>query len=107
MPSRILVARLDSLGDCVLSPSCVIGLRSIFPAAHLTGAFAQSTAPLYAHCPLFDQIISIPSEAPQAWRQLVEPPYDIAICPRWDVDYWSTRQLAMLSRAPMRVGFDR
>ena len=34
-------------------------------------------------------------------------PYDLAICPRWDVDYWSTRSLALLSQAPVRIGFDR
>jgi heptosyltransferase-2 len=107
MPDRILVARLDSIGDCVLSSAFVAGLRSLFPAAHLTGAFAASTAPLFAHCPLFDRVIPIPIDRPQTWRELIEPPYDIAICPRWDVDYWSTRQLAMMSQAPVRIGFDR
>jgi ADP-heptose:LPS heptosyltransferase len=104
---RILVARLDSLGDCVLSSSFVAGLRSLFPDAHLTGGFASSTAPLFEHCPLFDSVISVPRAPGKSWRPLVGAGYDVAICPRWDVDYWSTRHLATLSQAPIRIGFDR
>ena len=105
--SRILVARLDSLGDCILSSGFFAGLRQLFPSAHLTGAFSQSTAPLFAHCPLFDRVLPVPPGPVAAWRALLDPPYDVAICPRWDVDYWSTRQLALLSQAPVRIGFDR
>jgi ADP-heptose:LPS heptosyltransferase len=104
---RILVARLDSLGDCVLSSSFFMGLRKRFPRAHLTGGFSALTAPLFEHSPLFDRILSMPAGAPSSWRSLLEAPYDLAICPRWDVDYWSTRHLAMLSQAPVRVGFER
>ena len=105
--SRIFVARLDSLGDCVLSSSFFMGLRKQFPKAHLTGAFSTLAAPLFEHSPLFDRVLSIPAGALSSWRALLEAPYDLAICPRWDVDYWSTRHLAMLSQAPVRVGFDR
>jgi ADP-heptose:LPS heptosyltransferase len=104
---RILVARLDSLGDCILSSSFFVGLRQLFPTAHLTGAFSRLTASLLEHCPLFDRVLSISPGPSEAWRALVDPPYDLAICPRWDVDYWSTRQLALLSQAPVRISFDR
>jgi ADP-heptose:LPS heptosyltransferase len=105
--SRILVARLDSLGDCVLASSFFIGLRDLFPKAHLTGAFSVSTSPLFESSPAFDHIASIPTGSTETWPTLIHPPYDVAILPRWDVDYWSTRHLAILSQAPVRIGFDR
>ena len=104
---RILVARLDSLGDCVLSTGFLAGLRQLFPTAHITGAFSAATAPLFDHCPLLDRVVAMPVQPGEARRDLLEPPYDLAICPRWDVDCWSTRQLALWSGAPIRVGFDR
>jgi ADP-heptose:LPS heptosyltransferase len=91
----------------VLSSAFFVALRNRFPKAHLTGAFNAVTASLFEHCPLFDRILSIPPGPTSAWRMLVGAPYDLAICPRWDVDYWSTRHLATLSRAPIRIGFDR
>jgi heptosyltransferase-2 len=105
--ARILVARLDAVGDCILASSFFAGLRRLFPSAHLTGAFRPETAPLYDACPLFDRVIRLPPGQPQSWADLLEPPYDMAILPRWDVDHWSTRELALLSGAPIRVGFER
>jgi ADP-heptose:LPS heptosyltransferase len=104
---RILVARLDSLGDCILSSSFFIGLRRLFPTAHLTGAFSETTASLFEHGPLFDRLIPVPPQPSGGWPDMLDPPYDLAICPRWDVDPWSTRQLMLLSQAPVRLGFDR
>jgi|HubBroStandDraft_1064217.scaffolds.fasta_scaffold00152_19 ADP-heptose:LPS heptosyltransferase len=104
---RILVARLDSLGDCILSSSFFAGLRQLFPTAHLTGAFSEDVVPLFDHCPIFDRVVAMPLEPSDGRLGLLDPPYDLAICPRWDVDHWSTRQLALESRAPIRVGFDR
>jgi ADP-heptose:LPS heptosyltransferase len=105
--AKILVARLDSLGDCVLSSSFFMGLRDLFPQARLTGAFNPLTAALFNDCPVFDRVVAIPPAPSDAWPSLLDPPYDLAICPRWDVDHWSTRRLALLSEAPIRIGFDR
>jgi ADP-heptose:LPS heptosyltransferase len=105
--SRILVARLDSIGDCVLSSSFFRGLRRLFPDAEITGALPTTVAPLFVASGLFDRILPLAPNSPEIWAGLLAPPYDVAILPRWDVDYWSTRQLAFLSRAPIRIGFDR
>ena len=105
--AKILVARLDSLGDCVLSSSFFMGLRRLFPQARLTGVFNETAAQLFGHCPLFDRVLQVPPAPGEAWRSLLEAPYDLAICPRWDVDHWATRRLALLSQAPIRIGFDR
>jgi ADP-heptose:LPS heptosyltransferase len=105
--SRILVARLDSLGDCVLSSSFFVGLRRLFPKAHLTGVFSVSTSALFEGSPAFDRIVAIPRDSTETWRELIQAAYDVANFPRWDIDYWSTRHLAILSQAPVRIGFDR
>jgi ADP-heptose:LPS heptosyltransferase len=105
--ARILVARLDAVGDCILASSFFAGLRRLFPSAHLTGAFRPQTASLYDVCPLFDRIIRLLPGQAQSWPDLLQPPYDLAILPRWDVDHWSTRDVALLSGAPIRVGFER
>lgn len=105
--ARILVLRLDSLGDCVLSSSFFIGLRQLFPGAHLSVAFNEMTAPLFEACPLFDRIFALRRGASEAWLEQVDPPYDAVICPRWDVDHWLMRRLALRAGAPVRIGFDR
>jgi ADP-heptose:LPS heptosyltransferase len=105
--ARLLALRLDTLGDCVLSSSFFIGLRRLFPHAHLTAAFGQSAVPLFEACPLFDRLIAVPAGACESWGALLEPPYDAVICPRWDVDQWATRRFALMAEAPIRIGFDR
>jgi heptosyltransferase-3 len=105
--ARILVLRLDSLGDCVLSTSLFIGLRQLFPRAHLTAAFSDATAPLFEACPLFDRVVTLPRGCCESWLAQLEPPYDAVICPRWDVDHWLVRRFALMVGAPIRIGFDR
>ncbi|MEI9982075.1 MAG: glycosyltransferase family 9 protein [Aliidongia sp.] len=105
--ARILALRLDTLGDCVLASSFFIGLRRLFPHAHLTAAFNWLTAPLFEACPLFDRLIAVPVGTGESWGALLEPPYDAMICPRWDVDPWATRRFALMAEAPIRIGFDR
>ena len=105
--AKILVLRLDSLGDCVLSSSFFIGLRQLFPKAHLSGAFSEMTAPLFEACPLFDRVFALPRGDCEAWLAQIEPPYDAVICARWDVDHWLARRFALMVGAPVRIGFDR
>ncbi len=105
--ARILVLRLDSLGDCVLSSSFFIGLRQLFPRAHLSVAFSTATAPLFEACPLFDRVFAFTLGDCEAWLAQVEAPYDVVICPRWDVDHWLARRFALMVGAPIRIGFDR
>jgi ADP-heptose:LPS heptosyltransferase len=101
--ARILVVRLDSIGDCVLSAGFFIGLRALFPAAHITGVFQEETAPLYETSGLFDEILRASGgNGPE-----LSPPYDLAICPRWDIDHWGALELIQRSGAPLLVGFER
>lgn len=104
---RILVARLDGVGDAVLGSGLYAGLRRLFPDAQVTGAFSEVTAPLFEACPHLDRVVALPWRPVESRTAFLDPPYDLAICPRWDVDAWATRPLALLSGAPIRVGFDR
>jgi hypothetical protein len=80
---RILVARLDSIGECAVSAGCFIGLRALFPAAHITAVFRKETAPLDESSALFDAIVGVTGKA--GWAAgMLSPPYDPAICPQWD-----------------------
>jgi heptosyltransferase-2 len=101
---RLLVVRLDSIGDCVLSATFFLGLRELFPNAEITAVLQPDTAPLYAHSGLFDQILV--AAIGEVGLGLT-PPYHMAISPRWDVDYWNARTWVLRSEAPVRLGFDR
>lgn len=62
--ARILVARLDAIDDCILSAGFFIGLRALFPTAHITGVFQEETAPLYESSGRFDTILRCPQPDP-------------------------------------------
>src|SRR4051812_18187932 len=65
--SRILVARLDAMGDCVLSSSFFRGLRRLFPRAEITGALPAKIVQLFDAGDLFDRILPLPPNSPEAW----------------------------------------
>lgn len=103
---RILEVRLDGIGDCVLSTAFFIGLREQFPSAHITAVLRDTVVPLFRSTGLFDEILS----ADRGGRLIdgtLSPPYDLAVAPRWDFDYWGAPELVLASGAPVRVGFDR
>jgi ADP-heptose:LPS heptosyltransferase len=104
--ARIIVVRLDGVGDCVLSAGFFVGLRDLFPDAHITALFREDAAPLYEASGLFDVIWKV-SAMDGRLDGFPSQSYDLAICPRWDIDYWSARQLILRSNAPIRIGFDR
>jgi ADP-heptose:LPS heptosyltransferase len=104
--SRVLVVRLDGIGDCVLSSGFFIGLRERFPNSHITGVFRSNTAPLFEESGFFDKILRV-TETGDEVADALTPPYDLAISPRWDIDYWTAENLILRSAAPIRVGFDR
>ena len=79
----ILAALLDSIGDFAVSADCFIGLRALFPSAHITAVFRKETAPLDASSVLLDAIVGVTGKAGWATGML-SPPYDLAICPQWD-----------------------
>jgi len=98
--ARILVVRLDGIGDAIMCAGFFIALRNLFPNGHITAVLDQKTTPLYAEGALFDALVSPGGGA-------IQSDYDLAICPRWDVDYYGEGRIALDSGAPIRIGFLR
>lgn len=118
-PTRILVVRLDELGDMVLFSGFFRELRRNYPHAHVTLVAKPVGAEIMGTSPHIDRVLTFdhsfhrvlrPLLVPfAAWwfarQALVEHHFDIAIQPRWDVDSNYAAWLVYFSGASMRVGY--
>lgn len=116
---RVLIVRLDEIGDLVLFSATLRELRRILPTAFITLVVKESVYNLVEKCPYVNEILPYragvykyfrPFILPfRAWnfarRYLREPGYDIAIMPRYDVDASGAALLIYFSGAMLRVGF--
>ncbi len=118
-PRRILVIRLDLIGDLVLSMTVVRALRHSYPDAEIDLLAVPASAKVVLHDPDLAEIITYdpniwrrPKALSQAknwrdayslWRRLRTRHYDIAVSifGRW------AGVIAVLSGAKRRVGFGR
>lgn len=130
MPQRILVVRLGSMGDIVHTLPAVIALRNAFPNAHIGWTVEQRWTPLLAaegsppsgmrgpERPLVDQVHVVNTLAWRkallsvgTWREIRAAVSDLRIV-NYEVAFdfqgtFKSAVLAQLSRAPIRIGFDR
>jgi heptosyltransferase-2 len=124
---RILVTRLDGIGDFVMLTPFLRELRRNYPESRITLVTGRNAAPIAETCPYVDEVLFL--DSPPARRSF--PSYlqyaaalmryldrldtfakshlqgrvDLAIQPRWDVDlHWATL-VTLLSGAPKRVGY--
>ena len=116
---RIVVLKLDELGDVVLVTPFLRELRRAAPRAHVTVVAQAAAADLLARSPYVDAVLVHRTTCRRALRPFVLPwraavlgyrrlrPLDpqLALVPRWDGDYWYATFAALLSGAPARVGF--
>ncbi len=111
---RILVVRLDRLGDFLLTTPLLRHLRARCPHAHITLAVQPMTYALAETCPYVDQLMTVPEAmlaspigmlelAGRARREL--PPFDLALLPRWDIDYYQAGLLAWAVQPRSVLGF--
>ncbi|HZS02310.1 MAG TPA: hypothetical protein VFE37_26580, partial [Chloroflexota bacterium] len=111
---RILVIRLDLLGDLVFSVPAIRALRAAFPAAELTVLTLPYTRPLLALVPGVDRVLSLDVNQyrrPGGWRRLGEAValvralrqdgYDLCVA----LHGRPAGVLALLSGARYRVGY--
>jgi heptosyltransferase-2 len=116
---RILVIRLDDIGDMVLSTPLIRGLRDAAPAAFISLVVKPSVFNLVEHCPHVDEILtydpgplgepSTPARmrntlgftAHHLWRRR----FDVAVVPRWDADLYHATFMAYWSGALWRIGY--
>ena len=111
---RILVIRLDLLGDVVNSLPAITALRECFPGAEITVLVLPSSEPLFQAVPGVDHVLGLDVHAfrrPAGWRswrsavetlrQLRAAAFDLCLCLHGRVP----SALAALSGARWRVGY--
>jgi len=126
-PPRILVTRIDGMGDFVMCIPLLRELRRKFPDSYITLAVGRNAIGLALPCPYVNQVFAIDSSPKDTssssylkylWtlalylRNLLRfsnehlvGRIDLAIQPRWDVDlHWATL-ITFLSGAPRRIGY--
>jgi ADP-heptose:LPS heptosyltransferase len=119
----ILVIRLDEVGDIVLTSPFLRELRRNAAAAWITLLVKPGTRNLVEHCPYVNEVLAydrtVPAELKGAqlqWhrhkkamrlaiKHLWTRHFDVALVPRWDVDYYHGAYLSYFSRAHRRIGF--
>jgi ADP-heptose:LPS heptosyltransferase len=115
---RILIVRLDELGDMVLFSGFFRELRRCRPDAHITlvasriGATVMAASPHLDRLVVFDERmrgplrpILMPFVARRFAKEFLTESYDLAIQPRWDLDSHYAAWLIYFSGAATRVGY--
>jgi heptosyltransferase-2 len=117
---RVLVIRLDEIGDVVLTIPMLRELRRNLPLAWITLVVKKPVYNLMAHCPYVDEVLGFDGQSPiwrwyythlwRAWRMAREHlrprRFDLALVPRWEYnDYYFAKPLAYLSGARDRIGY--
>lgn len=96
---RILVVKLDAVGD-VLRTTCILpGLRAIHPAPRIDWITREDAVPLFQDNPLVDRVIPFPGTA---WSAILANEYDVVI--NLDTSPESAR-IGTLARAGKRIGY--
>lgn len=116
---RLLVIRLDEIGDVVLTTPLLRELRRNLPRAWITLVVNKLVHNLMKGCPYVNEVLSFDWRAPgwrrpytqllRAWelgRERLRPRhFDLALVPRWDGDGHFAKPLVYLSGARRRVGY--
>ena len=116
--SNLILIRPDHLGDLLFSTPTLRLLRQRYPSARITALVGPWGAPILAHNPHVDEIITLPFPGfarqpkpspwqPYAlvrrWARQLRGRYDLAFILRFD--HWWGALLAYLARVPLRVGY--
>ena len=116
--NKILIVRLDEIGDVVLATPFLRELRKNYPNAHITLIVKPQTYNLVELCPYVDRIltfkryqgrfgffINILKTYSFAEKFLQKEKFDLAIIPRCDTDVYGASYLAYFSKAKCRVAY--
>lgn len=117
--SHIAVFALDEIGDVVMATPFLRELRANTPKANISLIVKPALYNLVEHCPYVDQIYTF--DGGQSWRyphrgwfkqafllcarHFWMPRFDLALIPRWDIDFRNALLLAWISFAKNRVGY--
>jgi ADP-heptose:LPS heptosyltransferase len=101
-PQRILLSRLDRVGDLILSTPAIATLRASFRDAHITIACSAYNAVVVERSPDVDTVVALPPGATPAELGATLRGADIAIALAPNV---ADMRLVGASRAPRRIGY--
>ena len=116
---RVLVVRLDEIGDVVLTTPFLRALRDNLPGAWITLLVRPAIKNLVELCPHVNEVLTYEPADSRYWRSFQASSrtlrlaskhfwrhdYDLAIAPRWDVDSHYGSMVAFLSGARQRLGY--
>lgn len=117
---RILVIRLDDVGDFVLTTPFLRALRKRFPNAHISLLVTSPVLALACTCPYVNEVIPFqfvrtPPPLDQicgllrAWRfarrELVQRNFQCAVVPRADTDNACALAMPYYAGIPVRIGY--
>lgn len=116
---KVLIVRLDEIGDGVLNTPFLRELRRALPQAKITLLVNRRVHPLFAECPYVDEVLPFDTSGRfrkklfvMPWRalrfatsHLVKQRFDLAVLPRREFDINGSIFLAFFSRATWRVAY--
>ena len=124
---RVLIVRLDEIGDVVLTTPFLRELRRNLPDAWITLVVKPAVYNLVELCPYVNEVLTYDWKTlltfdwniqewfwqvqrhrralGLAWNHLWPRRFDLTIIPRWDADYYNATFVAYFSGAPWRVGY--
>ncbi|MBM4045677.1 MAG: glycosyltransferase family 9 protein [Planctomycetes bacterium] len=116
---RLLVVRLDEIGDVVMTTPFLRELRRNLPKAWITVIVKPSVWNLMELCPHVDEVLTYDwsthgrlwqvrrhwRASRLIWGRLWRRRFDLAIVPRWDADRYHGAFLAYFAGVPWRVGY--
>lgn len=113
VPNRILIARLDSIGDFVLFSHCLEAYRTLFPNAWLVLLVKDNVYNLAETCPYVDEVWSLPCrkfrlnvlERLRWYRIMSTARFDLAVNAAFSYAFAFLDCLIGWTGAPRRVAF--
>jgi ADP-heptose:LPS heptosyltransferase len=99
---RILLSRLDRVGDLILSTPAIATLRRAFPAAHVTIACSEYNAVVVEHSPDVDAVACLPANVSPHRFGAHFRGVDLAIALAPNA---ADMRLVAATRAPRRIGY--
>ena len=116
---KILVVKLDFIGDFVLTTPFLGGLRRAAPDAEITLVVLDRVFDLAAPCGLVDRVVAVPAagggpgrvgamtrdDLSAFLRDVRGAAFDLVLVPRWDTDFNGATRIAGLCGASRVVGF--
>lgn len=117
---KILVIRLDAIGDVILTTPFIRELRRNFSGAFISLVVDQKAYNLVEVCPYVNEVLAFRNLRMDdkmktikayllpiwfAFEYFRGKNFDLALLPRWDTDWYGAAYLAFLSGARIRVGY--